>query len=349
MKTVVHLIPYDGIGGVEAAARTMRDLADPHFDFQVRYLFPEVASREGRRATFNPVRFLTVAVSIARQAPDALVVSLWRCVLVGVLVKALNRRIRLVVFLHNAEDAHRADRFATRLAVRLCDAVWADSAATVAARLDAPPSQPVTVISYLTRRLEPLPDAGPAPAFAFWGRLSAQKNVGRALALFAEIRRRRPDARFLVIGPDGGEEAMLRRKADAMGLGDGVTFAGPLAFETVLERLAAFGAAFCLQTSRYEGMALSVAEAMQLGLVPVVTPVGEIGRYCVDGKNALCLPVAADEAADAAAAGRVLALLDDPARYAALRAAAIATWEGRRLYRDSVMDAARALFAGATR
>ena len=32
---------------------------------------------------------------------------------------------------------------------------------------------------------------------------------------------------------------------------------------------------------------MSVVEAMQIGLVPIVTPVGEIARYCVDGKNAV--------------------------------------------------------------
>ena len=34
-------------------------------------------------------------------------------------------------------------------------------------------------------------------------------------------------------------------------------------------------------------MAFSVVEAMQLGLVPVVTAVGEIRAYCHNGQNAV--------------------------------------------------------------
>ena len=42
---------------------------------------------------------------------------------------------------------------------------------------------------------------------------------------------------------------------------------------------------FFLQLSFYEGFAMSVIEAMQLGLVPVVTNVGEISNYCIDNFN----------------------------------------------------------------
>ncbi len=34
-------------------------------------------------------------------------------------------------------------------------------------------------------------------------------------------------------------------------------------------------------------MAISVIEAMQAGLVPIVTPVGEITGYCSDGVNSV--------------------------------------------------------------
>lgn len=34
-------------------------------------------------------------------------------------------------------------------------------------------------------------------------------------------------------------------------------------------------------------MAIAVTEAMQLGLVPIVTDVGEIAHYCKDGKNSI--------------------------------------------------------------
>src|SRR5690606_7681913 len=46
---------------------------------------------------------------------------------------------------------------------------------------------------------------------------------------------------------------------------------------------------FYIQLSAQEGMAMSVAEAMQNGLVCVVTAVGEIGNYAKDGVSAVLL------------------------------------------------------------
>ena len=53
MRRVVHLIPYDGIGGVEAAARTMARVDAEDLRFEVRWLFPDVASRAQRGATYE--------------------------------------------------------------------------------------------------------------------------------------------------------------------------------------------------------------------------------------------------------------------------------------------------------
>lgn len=346
MRKIIHLIPYDGIGGVEAAARSMIDTRADDLTFTVRFLFPTVTAREQRGATFNPLRLVTETFAIAGAAPDLLVVSLWRSAIVGILVRLLNARVRLVTFVHNSKDAHAADRVVTRLAIRLSEAVWTDSAASVQRRFARPLGRPVTTISYLAQHLEPLPapapDAPPAPVFAFWGRLSAQKNVGRALAFFARIHAARPDARFLVIGPDGGEETMLRELASDLGLDQAVTFTGSRPFEAIRPLLEEAGARFCLQASRYEGMAMSVTEAMQLGLVPVVSPVGEIAHYCREGDNAVLLPEAED-GDDGPAAAAVLSLLEDPAGYAALRASGVARWTDQPLYRDSVMAAARGL------
>ena len=39
MFKVVHLVPYDGIGGVETAARSMDAVEDDAVNFQVKYIF----------------------------------------------------------------------------------------------------------------------------------------------------------------------------------------------------------------------------------------------------------------------------------------------------------------------
>ena len=50
-KKIVHLMPYDGIGGVEEAARSMAEQAEPDLEFERRFLFPKVTSYAQRRAT----------------------------------------------------------------------------------------------------------------------------------------------------------------------------------------------------------------------------------------------------------------------------------------------------------
>jgi len=336
MRRIIHLIPYDGIGGVEEAARSMAGACRDGMAFEVRWLFPNVTSAEQRRATNDPLRILRAGYGLARERPDTLIVSLWRAALAGCVARLLSRRIRLVLFLHNSRDAHRLDRIATRCAAWLADEIWADSEATVRMRFGRPPERPVKVISYRIRRVAEMPSdsgAAPRPVLVFWGRLAAQKNLSRALAIFSRIRERRPDAEFRIIGPDGDEAEMLRARVAAAALGDSVRFLGPLPFEQIAE--AARGASFYLQTSTHEGMAIAVTEAMQMGLVPVVTPVGEIERYCRDGENAILVED------DERAAGAVLALLPASQDYQALRRRAIAEWDGVPLYSDAVFDALR--------
>lgn len=349
----IHLIPYDGIGGVEEAARSMARMQDAQIDFQLRYIFPDVRSQSGRRATYDPrpmwraARAIVAEAKAARRAgvPLVLVVSLWRSAIVGVGVRLLAPQVRLVTFLHNSVDAHLADRLFTRLAIGLSAAVWADSAASVQLRFARPLKPPVTVISYLLRRLDPLPPPDPAapPVFAFWGRLAGQKNLPRALRLFARIRQIAPKARFRIIGPDGGEGPLLRQMAQDLGLGAVVDFIGPLPFEQIPAAVA--GASFYLQTSRHEGAAIAVSEAMQMGLIPLVTPVGDIARYCQAGQNAILLPIPETSAGgpeEDVALTALAALLDDPTALQAQRQAAIATWADQGPYGVAVFRALRA-------
>lgn len=329
---MIHLLPYDGIGGAEAAARSMADAPPAAFDFELRYLFPAVTSSRQRAGTNNPLALLSAVRGILRDPPDLLIVSLWRACIAGILVRLLGRRTRLVVLIHNSVDAHWLDYVFTRWAMALATAVWADSDASVRMRFGKHAPADVVTIPFLTTHLAPLEPREaavlPAPSFIFWGRLAAQKNLAKALEVFRLVRNEHPGARYTIIGPDSGELPALRRRCAELGLDDAVDFAGPMAFADIRER--ARDHAFYLQTSNYEGMAMSVVESMQLGLVPVVTPVGEIGRYCRAGHNAVIV----EDPAQASAA--LLALLRSPAAYRKLRDNGILTWQDQALYSDAV-------------
>jgi glycosyltransferase involved in cell wall biosynthesis len=333
VRRVIHLLPYDGIGGAEEAARSMADASSDELDFKLRFLFPKVRSSRQRLRTWNPLALLRAVRGILRDKPDLLIVSLWRSCIAGILVRLLRPRTRMVVLIHNSVDAHWLDHLFTRWAMALSCAIWADSNASMQLRFPGKPRAGVSIIPFLTRTLSPsqgLDTAiSPSPDFVFWGRLAAQKNLTRAIGLFHRIWQARPEARFTVIGPDAGQLATLQTSCLALGLDQAVRFAGAMEFAGI--QALAGEHAFYLQTSSYEGMAMSIVEAMQLGLVPVVTPVGEVGAYCRNEENAVLVQ------SDEQAAASVLRIIDDPAAYMELRRRAILTWQGKPLYRDAVL------------
>jgi glycosyltransferase involved in cell wall biosynthesis len=171
----------------------------------------------------------------------------------------------------------------------------------------------------------------------FWGRLTPLKNLRAALDLIYRIQRLHNDTIFTVIGPDSGTGNALHAKVAALRLTQQVTFLGYRSHDEIISLAAT--SSFFLQLSHQEGMAMSVVEAMQLGLVPVVTPVGEIANYCRHMENGI---IYRDITSTVAAVEQIVA---DPARYRAMSRAAIETWRDAPLYADDFAAAAAELFA----
>lgn len=337
MPRVVHVIPYDGIGGVEVAARSLENAAYPGFEFTKYYLVSkDVASlREGGSGRFQsengPLAYLEAIKHVLTCRPAVLIASLWRSCVVSIAIKLLRPKTCVVTFLHLASDVHWPDKVLSRLAMQVSTEIWADSKTTLEARVPKALQARGRVISFLVERQPEPVYALPNPRLLFWGRLHPQKDLVRALRLFSGVRAVVPGATFHLIGPDGGARVELETEVKRLDLDGAVFFLGPMARADIFDF--ARSCSFYLQTSVDEGMAMSVIEAMQLGLVPVVTPVGEIGRYCRDSQNAI---VVRD---DADAVKRVVALIDDGARYQRMSRAAFATWQAQTLYRDDVMAA----------
>jgi glycosyltransferase involved in cell wall biosynthesis len=355
--SVVHLIPYDGIGGVEVAARSLpagdHDGHDDPRGGDLRFAKLFLSSRCGvtggvtggahvwtgpRASEWAPGNYLGAVAELRRRRPDLVIVSLWRSCIVALLAKAVMPRLRLVAFLHLAAPVHLPDRLLNAAVMRLAKEIWADSDSTLAARLPGSQRHKGRVISFLTERLERVTQGPAAARFIFWGRLHPQKGLDRALEVFARIAATRPQARFTVIGPDMGHRRALEAQAHDLGVAGQITFTGPMAREAIFALAGEHD--FYLQPSRAEGMAMSVVEAMQLGLVPVVAPVGEIPRYCRDGETALFMAPYEDAAA---VATRLDALLAAPDRVERMARAAHDVWAARPLYRDDVLAASRAV------
>jgi len=292
---------------------------------------------EPRSRSFGPRAYARAVRSVVAQKPDVIVASLWRSVPVALAAKRIPPRAKVVLLLHSAFTFHRVDALMDRIAIPRMDAIWADSQAALDARVPRSVRVPTRVISFVTERLErarPI-DRPPSPRFVSWGRLQDYKGTDRAVSLVARLVARGVDARFEAWGPDNGHLATLLSLRKQLGLEDRVTFPGPLD-RSQLPATAA-GASFYLALSRTEGMAMAVVEAMQLGLVPVVTPVGEPKKYCKNGENAVIV-----DDVDVAVEG-ILALIDSPSEYRRLSEAASRRWADAALYAEDLCAAAREL------
>ncbi len=151
------------------------------------------------------------------------------------------------------------------------------------------------------------------------GRLDAQKDPLRLLKAFGRVALEYGDLRLLYVG-DGPMRHDLEESARDIGLEDRVAITGVVPSETVsaiLRRASVFALA-----SAYEGMPVSVMEALAVGVPVVATPVGEIPRVVRTGENGI---IASDRAVEtiASALSDVVKNLDayDPVR---IRRSAIA-------------------------
>lgn len=93
------------------------------------------------------------------------------------------------------------------------------------------------------------------------GQFRPVKNHGFLLDAFAELKKRRPDARLLVVG-DGERRPATEEKAAAMGIQDSVIFTGLR--QDVPELMQAMDC--FVFPSHYEGLSMSLLEAQAAGL-----------------------------------------------------------------------------------
>lgn len=150
----------------------------------------------------------------------------------------------------------------------------------------------------------------------FVGRFDSHKGGDIAIAAFALLRRRRPDARLTFVGPDrgwvdaAGERWTLASYVESQipgGLSSGsVVIEGQLAPTEVEERRRrAFVTISC---SRWENLSLAVLEAMASGCPIVIADQGGLIEHVTDGVNGLVF-----RAGDAQDLARCLdRLMNDP-------------------------------------
>jgi len=287
---VVHVVHNLSVGGVEEAVRNYFDFPHPSVDLQVVTIDCGANNKPingavnvlgshsfGVNSLFSYVCSLR---NILKFKPDVLVCSLWRSMLLGIFFKIFCNG-KVVCFLHNEKYKNVVDKLLHSVSLYLFDAIFVDSEKTRHALVPDRLHNKSRIISFKTKAIvsqEPLLTY----RFIFWGRLVPQKRIDRALSFFANIKSFIPTAELLLVGPEDSD-SIYRDHARSLGLGSEVEFIGEKTFPEILDL--ARDCSFYLQLSDFEGMAMSVVEAMEIGLVPVVTPVGEVSCYVKNKVN----------------------------------------------------------------
>ena len=330
MLNIIYLIPLDTVGGgVEVAAKKVKVIQNKSFNFNVEYICKDKSELFSLNALFKSIR------SVYAIKPDILILSLWRAQLVGILVKMILPKTKLVFFVHSAQDAHILDYILSRISLLLAWDIWGDSITSLNDRFRrSNRAKQGTVISFSPRIIERQEIKNVKPNFIFWGRVGKEKRVDRAVLIFSKILLFYPTATFQIIGSDGGTLNQVKQLCIQLGINDSVTFHDEMDFDLITK--VANNVSFYLQTSLYEGAAMSVMESMKLGLVPIVTPVGEISKYCDNSNSIIVL-------SDNEAVRDILITLKSQDLYRTLSDNAAIKFQNQSTYEDSIKNACEKL------
>lgn len=156
-----------------------------------------------------------------------------------------------------------------------------------------------------------------SPFYVHVGRMQPPKNHLRLLSVFAEVRRRRPAASLLLVGPaDGSMERRVRRRAVELGIADRVVFCGQR--DDVPRLLRAADA--MIFPSRWEGLPGAVLEACAAGTPVLASDLPAVCEIAARLRCVRCLSLDANDAAWADVLEEIVAADTDVSRRQARRA-----------------------------
>lgn len=349
---VLHILHKLKIGGAEAAAvsclRFMNNtdsfyivFIDKFDEIEYSKIAPELQKQIYSLGRKNKYQYMTIIFKIItiirNEKPDIIISSLWKSSLLALLVRVFFK-LKWITFIHNTRFPHIIDKFITILAVKMCDYVFTDSQAT-GIFINGFCRKNFSVISFLldkhSGKVNVTKTKSDTFRFVFTGRLSRVKRLDKCVDLVKKLTEQGINVVFDIYGTDEGILIPLLRQIDSLELSKVVFYKGTLMPEEVKPILLDYD--FYLQLSDYEGMAISVVDAMQVGLVCIVTKVGAIKDYSVDMVSALHYE--GDKANQIeSTVQKILSVIDDPLKYDKISKSATKVFENYKTYGESLYE-----------
>jgi glycosyltransferase involved in cell wall biosynthesis len=347
-KKILHIIPAFELGGVQTGILYSIEKLNEIYDYKV-LVIGKVDEEWVRGLSFPLQNYLiTIGASVLlpgwvrgyktvkQLKPDLIISSLWKSVGLSAPFKFFNKNVVLCGFFHNASSPHLVSSLLSKLISFVQDAAIADSYATKTFLKEFYNIKNADVVPYFFDFNLKKEKKSFDPSYvklAYFGRINRNKGANRSIELCSLLKHYGINFIFDIYG-DGPVDLYSQIIKDA-GLAGCVCLKEKLPLHLVGESMKDYD--FLLQLSNHEGMALSVVEAMNAGLVPLVTPVGEMERYTKDMENALWLNKPFDDNLDKLAQ-KVKEVIDSPDLYYKLSLSASKTFEGHKKYTDALVE-----------
>jgi len=317
---VLHFINVFEHGGAETMIRDLIAASDPErFEHQVALLYfrdkaagaleeSSVRVRRVRlRSWMDPRAPLAVSRAVREGSPDVLHTHLPTSDLYGRLMRWPSVRPALVSTLHNVAERyfkpdalHRVQMGLWRWAMRRWPAEIVGCAQFVSDSF-GPALAPQKITTVLNGRNEEALDAArwpsrvetraslhipaEAPVAINVARLRRVKGHNELIEAFKEVLRAVPEARLLIVG-EGPRQGLIEEKIRSEGLTESVRCLG---LRRDVPALLHASDVFVL-ASRWEGLPISLVEAMLCGLAVVSTDVGGVPEVVENEATGLLVP-----------------------------------------------------------
>lgn len=294
MTKIAHIIPTLEIGGAEIAAINIAKLANEteYMIFPIRKIDMSLLnSSDIIHKVIFPRKILFsynigLLYNLIKYKPNIIISSLWKSSFISFLYCKLFK-CKFYYFLHSSRFFNVFDSIFSRLAFRFSEATLVDSKSAYEFYKSKYKEKKAFPFYLLLRKLNRFSKNIISENFVFIGRVTRIKNIKLSIDLFNEIIKYHPHAKFDIYGPTPDKNYLdeLNRYISELNLDNYIKFKGIIEYKKIPFILSSYD--YYLQTSSAEGMAISVVEAMQIGLIPIVTCVGEIKYYCTDLVNSI--------------------------------------------------------------
>lgn len=285
---ILYIIPQAKIGGAEVIFASLNDLSKNNL---------EIIKLDLEITTNSPFKYISGVLKVRKilrlKKIDIVLSSLWKSHFV-VILSSLFVNVKLVPFIHSTGWFNIYDSLFSKLILHKSYAIIADSFSVSEKIKNYLPNKNVYSVSMKINHpisFKQYSERNKMIRFVFLGRLCEVKRIDKMYLFIEQLSSVLPNYEIFLdlYGPMESNFVKIRTDLEISYKHLNVKYLGELQRQDSQRIMLQYD--YYLQLSDIEGMAMSVVEAMSIGLIPIVTSVGEINQYARNMYNSITCDV----------------------------------------------------------